>query len=125
MILGKEALAGRSAFRRGVVHVPEWGGDIQIRELSAMEKAQAVTVATGMVDAETKSIRDATQLIRFQTLVIVAGWVDEAGANVLTADDATALEEQPAAIIARIADAITELSGLGAGEAPVDAAKNA
>ena len=62
-------------------------------------------------------------MIRFQTLVIVAGWVDEAGANVLTADDATALEEQPAAIIARIADAITELSGLGAGEAPVDAAK--
>ena len=125
-IVGREAL-NKATFKRAVVHVPEWGGDVHIRELSAAEVASVQKIATSAVDLTTRTVTDTTALARFQAAVIVAGGGDENGAHVLTDADIDTVLAQPSQIVVRLAQEISRLSGMEQEENadPVTSAKNA
>ena len=63
-----------------------------------------------------------------QAEVVVAGWIDDAGANVLTASDVDSVLAQPSKIVALLSKEISKLSGMEAAETaeatPVEEAKN-
>ena len=126
MSVGREAL-GKATFKRATVAVPEWGGDALIRELSAAEVAKVQQIANTAVDMATRTVRDVAALARFQAEVVVAGWIDDAGANVLTASDVDSVLAQPSKIVSLLSKEISKLSGMEAAEtaeAPVEEAKN-
>lgn len=126
MSLGRDALANKASFKRATVEVPELGGMVLVRELSAAEATRVQGIAMGAVDQDTKKLRDVSALLQFQAQVIIAGWIDDDGNNVLTQADTDMILAQPAAVVERIAEAITKLSGMTGKtpEAPLEAAKN-
>lgn len=123
MSIGRDVLASRAGFKFATVDVPEWGGSVRVRELSAAEVAEVQALA--MAAVADGQIANRGALLQFQAQVVIAGWVDDAGANVLTGADTVDILAQPAAIVARLAETITKLSGMGASGPAVEAAKNA
>jgi hypothetical protein len=125
--LGREAL-NKDTFKRMVVEVPEWGGTALIRELSAAEVARVQQIANDAVDVATRTVKDASALARFQAEVVVAGWIDDSGNNVLTLADVDNVLAQPSKIVILLSREISKLSGMEATssieEAPVAEAKN-
>ena len=124
--VGREVLGSKRAFKRAVVNVPEWGGDVHIRELTAIEVARAQQIAASAVDVASRKVIDVTALARFQAAMIVAGWVDENGANELTDADIDGVLEQPSKVVALLSQEIAHLSGieLAEGVDALVAAKN-
>lgn len=127
MSVGREAL-NKVTFKRAVVDVPEWGGNALIRELSAAEVARVQQIANTAVDMVTRTVKDVSALARFQAEVVVSGWIDDAGSNVLTTADVDAVLAQPSKIVALLSKEISRLSGMEAPEtaeeSPVEEAKN-
>lgn len=124
--VGREVLGSKRAFKRAVVNVPEWGGDVHIRELTAIEVARAQQIAASAVDVASRKVIDVTALARFHAAMIVAGWVDENGANELTDADIDGVLEQPSKVVALLSQEIAHLSGieLAEGVDALVAAKN-
>ena len=124
--VGREVLGSKRAFKRAVVNVPEWGGDVHIRELTAIEVARAQQIAASAVDVASRKVIDVTALARFQAAMIVAGWGDENGANELTDADIDGVLEQPSKVVALLSQEIAHLSGieLAEGVDALVAAKN-
>lgn len=119
--IGRDVLTRRAGFRRATVAVPEWGGDVQIRELSAGEILDIARIQAQGGDKATSSLL---------AHMLICGCVDDHGAALFTADDASDILAMPSGIVTRIANEISQLSGAGAitgsdaGRA-VDDAKNA
>lgn len=119
--IGREALTRRAGFKRATVAVPEWGGDVLIRELSAGEILHIPFIQETHKDHATP---------RVLAHMLISGWIDDNGANLFTWDDYDNLIAMPAGIVTRIANEISQLSGAGAitGSGATDAvteAKNA
>jgi hypothetical protein len=92
--------------------IPEWGGDIRLRILTAAERFAINTAATvdGKFDPAV-----------FQTVLIEAAAVNEDGTPMFQPGDAAALRGKSAPAISRAFEAAAKLNGLG--NAAVDAAE--
>ena len=97
-----------SALKTKRLKVPEWDGEIIVRELSAAQTAELATFGpTGDVQL------DAHSALRVAAWAVVAAWVDEQGAPVLTsADIDMLLTTQTTDTINRLASEIMALSGM-------------
>lgn len=102
--IGRDALTRRAGFKRAAVAVPEWGGDVQIRELSAGEILHIAHIQAHGGDAATSALL---------AHMLICGWIDDNGVNVFTPDDAEAILAMPSGIVTRIANEISQLSGAG------------
>lgn len=124
-ILGREILT-KPTFRREQVEIPELDGVCFIRELSAAEVVRGQAIATGAIDMETRRVTDVEQLAKFQGHVIVAGWINEDGSNVLAPADVDAVLALPSKVVNALSTAIITLSGMETpqGENDGEAAKN-
>ena len=104
MILGKAVLT-TSALARETVPVPEWGGDIILRELSARELSD--------VAARKKAIKDdaPNALLDFLSHYIGYAWINEDGTHVLAADEVDSLLDQPLNVLTTLVEVAGRLSG--------------
>ena len=95
----------RSAKDRKIetVHVPEWGGDVCVRSLTAAERGNFETVISN-------SPRDMRERLCFMTIC------NEAGDLIFQPIDLKILGEKSAAAIVRVFDAAFKLSGFGAAD---------
>lgn len=107
MGVGREALS-RSVLRRASVEMPEWGGPVTVRELTAAEQAEVLALSMAAVDVDGKAVRDIRQTIRIEAMMVVYGWIDDTGANVLGPDDLDQLMQQPYPLIQRLAMAVRD-----------------
>jgi len=126
-IIGREILA-KPILRTKTLSVPEWGGEIIIRELNDIEREKCHTILRKNFD-HANGMPDAAALARFRRYVFVYGWVDESGAQVITPQEIDTLAQQSGAVLDRIAGEIARFSGLspddeGDGDAAEDAEKN-
>lgn len=119
MVLSKEEILNRKALKREVVSVPEWGGDVLIRELTAAERDEY----------ETRHLkRDPDGQFRFDlkrarlNLVLLC-MVNEHGERLFSEDDVESLGGLSSRAIERIFAKAQRLSGI-ADEAVEDAEKN-
>lgn len=84
------------------LEVPEWGGDVFVRVMSAKESL------------ELTDIKDQNQMI---FAVLIAGLVTEDGERLFTTEDAAWLEEEPFHVVLRVFTEVARVSGLPVGNA--------
>ncbi len=109
--LSVESILSAEDFQYADVEIPEWGGTVRVRSLSGGQRS----VITQKVQArETDDLEE---------LLVVMACVNEDGNRIFTNQDIPALKKKSNAAISRIAKKVMEVSGIGAEQAAVDAAK--
>jgi hypothetical protein len=98
MLTREEILSRKVELARETVAVPEWGGEVFVRMLTAEERDRfEVTTA----DCKRKN---------FRARLTAYAVCDHEGKNLFSESDVTWLSKQPAAALARIADVALRLS---------------
>lgn len=112
-VLGKEVLENRVVETKEI-EVPAWNGSILIRKLNAVEVPRLIAMIGAAFDNETKRIKDPEHMTRAIATGLYWSWVDEHGAQVLTAKEAdiARLSKEPYEVLDAINDAIQEFNGM-------------
>ena len=105
-VLGRDAIFAAPDNAPQLVEVPEWGGSVYVRGLSARERDQFEIAIT---DAKTGKPKAGANV---RGLLVVMGVCDEAGARIFTDADADALSAKGALAMERVFDTIRHLSGM-------------
>jgi hypothetical protein len=111
------ALLGRAQIDAAVdrkwedVHVPEWGGDVRVMELSAADRGY---MEAGSVVAQGENAQLRVESLKLYRQRLVAfGLVDENFQRLYSNKDVAKLDEKSGAVIERLAAKIQALSGMG------------
>ena len=115
-LLTRDGILGQTALATDSVTVPEWGGEVRVRELTVDER-KALLAAVREKDGK---VGDTTEAAVKMVCLCALG---EDGRPLFTEADAPALKAKSARAVERLAEAIGRMSGL-AGNAVEDAAKN-
>ena len=89
------------------VHVPEWGGTVRVKALTAKERD---AFEAGLVVGKGKNRRVSIDNVRAQ--LVVASVVDADGKQMFKPADAEWMGDQSAAAVARVYDVAGRLSGV-------------
>jgi hypothetical protein len=108
MPLSREAILAAQDTRTKTVDVPEWGGEVIIRSLTAGWRNQ---FEADMLEAHRQGRQVPADL---SARMVIASLVDEAGAELFTLDDVKAMSAKNANVMTRLHDAIVELNALPA-----------
>ena len=116
MPLSREDILKHTTLARATVSIPEWGGDILVREATAAERSDYETslIQTKYVEQEdgtTKSV-PVENYVNHKARLVVKCVIDEVGTRLLTDEDATNVGLLSAAIVSRLFQKIQELSGM-------------
>lgn len=110
-MLTREAILSANDLARESLTVPEWGGDVWVRTLTAAER-----------DTWEQQVRDQTDdsgavgQRRLKSMLAVLTVVDNDGARLFADDDVEALDEKSAAAVDRIWQVACRLNGLTDGD---------
>lgn len=108
--LGRDAILGATDFEYTEVDVPEWGGVVRVRPLTARERSQI----EGQMTQIAQSKKGYDKLGETALKMVVWCVVDENGDRVLEEKDVVALGKKSAAPILRIRNAVMKVSQMGA-----------
>ena len=114
MILSKALILEAADLRTEAVEVPEWGGEVLLRELSAAQMAEFKAKSVAAVDPQTREIRDGATLFRLSAWVVCQGAMDEEGKRLFTDADVARLGEKSDTVIDRLAAHVLKMSGAAA-----------
>lgn len=107
-VLGRDAILAAPDLTTHRVEVPEWGGAVYVRGLTAAER-DAFEASIVQVGAD-GSKQVATGNIRAR--LVVLGCCDEAGERLFTDEDVAALGAKSAGALERLFDTIRHLSAM-------------
>lgn len=112
-ILGKEAL-GRNALKRKTIDVPEWDGQIIIRELNGHGAGLVAAGGMEISQARQNGTFSPQMALRWLAQTVASGWVNEDGSYVLQGSDDIdqLLATQKQSTLEQIASEIRILSGM-------------
>jgi len=104
-LLNKDAILAAEDKKFEDVDVPEWGGSVRVRMMSASERDQweNETYGTGKVNT-----------VDFRARFVALCAIDEAGNLLFTPDDVDALGAKSAAAVQRVFNAAQKLNALSA-----------
>jgi len=89
------------------VHVPEWGGTVYVRSISAAERGLIEEAAAKFKESKGKDSFARTFTVKFASLALC----DKDGERLFDDKDLSLLQQKNAAAISRIAEAAQRLSG--------------
>jgi len=117
MALNRDTILGVSDLQTEKVDVPEWGGDVIVRGLTgeerdAYEASRRQVRNAGTPHAEVVFIQD-----NARASLLVKCLVDEHGERLFTDRDAPALGQKNGAVLDRLFDVASRLSGMSDEEA--------
>lgn len=98
MLLTRDQILSANDLQTRDVQVPEWGGDVRLRQLSALQ----VTRWRDLPESDTKYVA-----------LLVSSIVDETGATIFTAEDVDALAQKNIRTVELLMRAAFELNKLG------------
>lgn len=107
-ILTRDAILGASDAVVETVEVPEWGGSVQVRGMTAAERD---TFEASLLPANGKKGAPLT-LANLRARLVVRCVIGEDGARLFTDDDAPALGEKNASAVQRVFNRAQVLSGM-------------
>lgn len=113
---------GQKKLKRAKIDVPDWGGEVMVRELHSDEIATVREAASIGISADADRMSPVA-VGRFERLLIEYGWIDGEGNRVLADGQGDLLRHESARIVNMMADKIAELSGMKP-SATTDAKKN-
>lgn len=108
-MLKRADILSAETLRTEKVKVPEWGGDVMVRELTGAERDE---YESSLVSANGSRVQVSAQNMRARLVAMTC--VDEAGKKLFTQKDVAALGEKSARALDRIVDVAVRLSGIGA-----------
>ena len=111
MVLSRALILEAVDLRTVTVDVPEWGGDVVLRELSAAQMAIFKAQSVAAVDPQTRAVKDGATLFRLSAWVVAQGVIDGEGKRLFTDADVDRLGEKSDAVIDRLAARVLQLSG--------------
>lgn len=106
--VGREAL-GQKKLNQAEMDAPEWGGKVLVRELDCDEIVNVRSLAAGSVQGGEPSV---VSIGIFERNLVEKGWIDGDGNRVLADGEGELLRKESAKLINRMAEKISELSGL-------------
>jgi hypothetical protein len=109
-LLSREAILGADDLRTQDVDVPEWGGKVRIRSLTAHDRDAIETAVYGAQ----KEGKYAPENVR--ALYAAGCIVDEKGDPLFSAADVEALGRKSAAALNRVYEAVLELNAIAEGD---------
>lgn len=122
-VVGIEVLNGAApaALRRKSVFVPEWDGDVILRELTGAERLE---LSAGVVDlyhamgddGTPKSGADVRRMIEFAAQVVQYAWIGEAGKQVVTDAQFDMLLQVPWPVLMSLTGEALRLSRMAPGD---------
>lgn len=107
-LLTRDAILGASDIQSEDVHVPEWGGTVRVRGLTAAQR-DAFEAASVTGNGKRRDVNLANIRARLVALSIV----DENGGRVFNPGDVAALGEKSAGALDRVFNVASRLSGIG------------
>jgi hypothetical protein len=104
MQLSKEQILAAEDLDTVIEPVPEWGGDVTLKMLSAKERItwEQEVFPDGVVNTE-----------KFLTSLVARSLVDESGARMFSDDELDALGAKNPAVIARLRELAAKLNKIG------------
>lgn len=107
-LLSREAILGASDIKTEDVKVPEWGGVVRVKGLTA---AQRDVFESEVVSMRGKSVN--INMAGIRAKIASMAIVDADGNRLFTEKDVAALGEKSGAALDRVFDVATRLSGIG------------
>ena len=101
----RDRILSAKDIKSNIITVPQWGLDLDIRTMTAIERSRLVatcTKADGTVDMEKM----------YPLLLISAVYDPETGEKVFTNEDVDALQDKSAAAVELVAKSVMEASGM-------------
>ena len=89
------------------IDVPEWGGSVNVRSITAAERGQIEAAAATFKETHGKGDFAKTFTLKFAALALC----DERGARLFKDEEVSALAQKNASVISRIAEVAQRLSG--------------
>ena len=111
MVLSKEQVLGADDLKKESVSCPEWGGDLLVREPTAMEWDNYEQSLT-QTEEVGKRIVVKGNFGNAKARLVVRCAIDESGKRLFTDEDADALGQKSATAIGRLFDVIERLGGV-------------
>ena len=112
MILDRDTILSKTALKREVVDIPEWGGTIHVRELTAAERTRYEVGMSDMVQGEqTDPIKKAQRFIDMRARIASMACVNEDGSRMFRDEDIAALNQLSGNVLDRISSVVLRLSG--------------
>jgi len=109
-MLDKNMILAASDVVKELVDVPEWGGSVYVRSITAAERGQIEAAAARFKEGKGKDDSFARLFtLRFAAMAIC----DENGARLFADADIEKLAQKNAAVISRLAEIAQRLSGFG------------
>lgn len=106
-ILGRDDILGAVDVVTLEVNVPEWGGVVIVKPLTAAQRDR--------FEADVNTIKDGQSVLdqnNFRARLVARCIVDEAGLRLFTADDVSNLGKKSAKALSRVFDTIAAASGM-------------
>lgn len=108
-MLSKAEILKADGLKTATVSVPEWGGDIVIREMTGAQRDVWDTMMASRYNAKTGQI---TSMKGMRAKMIVLSVVDEDGKPMFNDKDLDVISEKSSVVLDRICEAIRDINGL-------------
>jgi hypothetical protein len=109
-LLTRELILAKKNLRSEIVSVPEWGGDVRVRELTGSERDR---YEAALVKMQKGGATDLT-MDNARARLVALSVVDNAGARLFREADVIALGNLSAAALSRVFDVAARLSKISA-----------
>lgn len=110
-LLTRDQILAADDIKTERIAVPEWGGDVLLRGLTAKERGRAVKACTRMVGNKPD-----TDFGALQVQMISMSAIDEAGTRLFTDNDVQVLSGKHSGVIEKIFTVVAKLSGVAEDE---------
>lgn len=111
MVLSRALILEAADLRTESVDVPEWGGEVLLRELSAAQMSEFKAKSVAAVDPQTRAVRDGVTLFGLSAWIVSRSAIGEDGKRLFTDADLPRLGEKSDKVIDRLAARVLEMSG--------------
>lgn len=108
-MLNREQILAINDIQTEVVNVPEWGGEVRVRGLTALERDRLMAE---FFDLEGGGRMKPEKAAEYRVKLAVLCVVDESGERIFNDKDTELLGKKNPKAIERIADVVARLSGL-------------
>lgn len=110
-VLNRETILQKTDLKTEKVEVPEWGGDVYVREFTQAERTE-FEVESYLEEDKKKT--DSLKTMKIKTVIMST--VDDKGNNLFTIKDFDVLNRKSACVIDRIWSEAWKLSGMQTGD---------
>jgi len=111
-MLTREKLLKPDVKRRLMVKIPEWGGEVYVREFTQEEKEEVAIRSLEIVDTATGNISNPRKMSGLKSWIVARTVIDSDGKRLFDDGDMEVLAEKSSRVIERLSDTATELSDM-------------